>query len=118
VRLPAAALSYITHSPSSPIDSHNDEYDAFPGAPVHAISPIFGDLQYFTNYNDEPKSYIENNNELLVIEADPDYPPHATSLILQQDSNLSDDKEEYDDILSTFDADLNALSSMWTPYTQ
>ena len=108
------------HSPSSPIDSNNNEYNASPGAPVHALFPIFGDLQCFTNYNEEPESYIENDDELLDIEADPDYPPHAASLILQQDSDLSDDEEEYDDILSTFDAELNALSSVWTPppYTQ
>jgi hypothetical protein len=89
------------HSPSSPIKSNHDAYNASPGAPVHALSPIFGNLHCFTNYNEEPKSYIENKNELLGIEADLDYPPHAASLILQQDSDLSDDEEEYDDILST-----------------
>jgi hypothetical protein len=106
------------HSPSSPIDSNNDEeYDASPGPPVHALLPIFGDAQCFTNYNEEPESYIENDNDLLDVEADPDYPQHAASLILQQDSDLSDDEEEYDYILSTFDGELNALSSEWTPPT-
>ena len=89
-----SSSSLPPHSPPSPIESNNEEYDASPGAPVHALFPIFGDLQCFTNYNEEPESYIENDDELLDIEADPDYPPHAASLILQQDSYLSDDEEE------------------------
>ncbi len=43
------------------------------------------------------------------------YPPHAASLILQEASDLSDDNtEDDDDIISTFDDELNALSSMWS----
>jgi hypothetical protein len=41
----------------------------------------------------------------------------VASLILQQDSNLTNDEEEYEDIVSTLDAELNALSSSWTPPT-
>ena len=112
-----ASSSSPPNSPFSPIASDNEENDASPGAPIHAFPPIFGDLHCFTNYNEEPESYIESDNELLGIEADPDYPPHAASLILQEDSGLSDDEDDYDNILSTFDGELNELSTMWIPPT-
>jgi hypothetical protein len=79
---------------------------------------MFGYPNVSINFNEEPESYIENPNDILGIEADPNYPPHAASLILQEDSDLSDDDtEDDDDIFSTFDDELNALSSMWTPPT-
>jgi hypothetical protein len=56
--------------------------------------------------HEEPDSYVDNNDDLLDVEADPDYPPLAANLILQQDSDLTDDScddHEYGELLDNFE---------------
>jgi len=48
-------------------------------------------------HNEDPESYIDNDDDVLGVEADPNYPSVASNLILQEDSDLTDDDEdEYD----------------------
>ena len=104
------------HSPLSPIASSNEYYDDSP--PVasfpQSFPPLYAAVNPFFDFHEEPESYLENDNDLLDIEADPDYPLHAANLILQQDSDLSEDNEDDEDILSNVDDELTSLSIMWT----
>jgi hypothetical protein len=78
--------------------------------------------QGFHQY-EESESYIENDQDLLSVEDDNDFPLSAHNLILQQDSDLTTDDEEDEyhdkyvdanDVLVIVDAELNALSNSWS----
>ena len=112
-------------------DDDDEESSQAPAAPLFPFQPIwFGNPHAAFNlyHGEEPESYVDNDSDILDVEADPDYPLQAARLDLQQDSDLSDDEDESGEFLDEhgYDirilgpnggSDLNALTSSWRPPT-
>lgn len=92
---------------TSPYKSINDDHDeAHDAAHILPLLPsTFASPQAY-NYCNEGTNSDNTNDDLLDVEADPDYPLLAANLILQQDSDLMDDNEDlYGKSLDEFEND-------------
>jgi hypothetical protein len=93
---------------SPPYERNNEDHDeAYDPAHILPLLPTFGIHQAYNHCHEEPDSYVDNNeDDLLDVEADPDFPPLAANLILQQDSDLTDDScddHEYGELVDNFE---------------
>ena len=74
-------------------DTISDDGNGYPSPQPSSLhtSPAYETGNF---HNEDPDSYIDNDDDILGVEADPNYPSVASNLILQEDSDLMDEYED------------------------
>lgn len=110
----------LTHFQSNLGCPYQNLDDCFKENSIASSSP-FPPPQQAPSLGDNPlsKSYI-NDNDIFGVELDPTsyYPSQAASLILQQDSNLTDNKKKDQEFLNEEENDILVLSEDLNAHVQ